>query len=369
MSDVLLDIIKLYTLLSVASSVRPQTVTPVQQREILRVLNVYNVSATCYVYGRSVCCYSDENVVCSDNHAYAINKAIETVGQGIVFLRRGQYVINEPINLRSNIILMGEGARATVLNRYGNNVMIKAEGKSDIIHNIGVMNMRLYDRAVSSSDMVYLLNVKDSVFAYLTLSNFGGYGIHVEGGEPPLYSFWDVFDHILIESHYCQAGIRFDGIAHDMFISNITGGFSGVALDVKSYTLMRNIWYVGDAINIRGNGVIVDNIVFDFCRSACITINGGVSGIIITNGTLCGSTPTADIIRIVVPSGSKVSNVIIQNIVGKPDAQFRSLVRKEGDGDLEKILIENIALPNGTERYYGFTIDNVNIRVVNDFYM
>lgn len=338
------------------------------------------VSAVIYRSGDRACYSKDSNVVdCSSDHGYIIQRAINE-NTGIILIRAGNYYINRTIELKSNIALVGEGDRATTLVRTSNVVLLRAYSTSEVLHNIKLLNFRVFDNGYTS-DLIHFFNVKDSVIGFLTLSNFAGIGIRVSGtGVLPLYSFWNAIHDILIETNIGYAGIVLEPPSPDTWIFRIRGVKPKYCIQVRSSgSYISDIWCAESEyiIDVNANMNIIKNVTFDLHKTAGIHINASnrnISGAIIDTCYISGDPdPNADLIRITVESGYSASNIIVRNLVASRQAQYRSIIGVEGGGVVEKLMVDGVYVPPSTSpsyvRYRNLTIDGVNVKVLNDPYM
>ena len=114
----------------------------------------------------------------------AINNAINSITKGVIFVPRGTYLLSGPINVKSDIVLMGEGNATTFKVKDAINI------NDNIVKVVNASNVVLADFAVDGNRTnqdetlytqytVFISNAQNATLSNLHVYNANGVGIQV----------------------------------------------------------------------------------------------------------------------------------------------------------------------------------------------
>lgn len=114
----------------------------------------------------------------------AINNAINSINKGVIFVPRGTYLLSGPINLKSDIVLIGEGNATTFKVKDNINIndnIIKIVNASNVtLSNFGVDGNRAnQDETIYTQYAVFVSNTQNVTVDNLNVYNANGVGIQI----------------------------------------------------------------------------------------------------------------------------------------------------------------------------------------------
>jgi hypothetical protein len=194
-----------------------------------------------------------KSIITSSTDAVAvIQKAIDSLPAtgGKIFIKAGEYVIHSSINLKSFVVLEGEGADITTLKIY-DTISNPADGS--MLNRVAIKNMTI-DAENRTVDALVMRNPVECLIERVFFRRIGGTAIRFENVRPA-HGYWNVIEKCLIDAkNRCidikgsdsnfisknviyggQIGLRInDGyniITDNDFLKNVVGIMEEVALN------------------------------------------------------------------------------------------------------------------------------------------
>jgi len=284
---------------------------------------------------------------------------------GLIFIKAGTYEISSSINVKSKITIIGEGRKVTILRRTADIPIFKFyeyDGQSGNQEKNVLADLSLdgnYNQDYTS-DMIQISQLKDSIFQRLNLYNYKGNGFYLKGSSS-YKTFWCVFEDILLEGYTNEnthAGIYIDSNAHDCMFKRITGGYHkyGIYFNHGGHWI-EDIWFVKceNMLYIKNSGIRGRALTFDTCRGHSLyidAIENDVQHIHLHQLHFILPPSNYALIYINIGSGKYVRQIDLRDVFGWGDTQTY-IVDKQGSGTLDRLTIDGVYHPSGTEGRYN----------------
>ncbi|AFV22871.1 hypothetical protein Mpsy_0662 [Methanolobus psychrophilus R15] len=211
----------------------------------------------------------------------AVRSAIDAIDEGVILFNPGTYSISSPVELKSNIELVGDNA---VMQGY---IIFMITGKTDVtIRGFEFTNPAAqYTSIAANKGLIDITNSKNCVIEDNTFRNFRDYGINLAVGSTSHFNEQiTIRNNEFLDYGYCGVMIWKqsnniyvdDNVFKDINVKKVNGNAYGIALAKGSnsyahseYIYIRNNWIennpVWEGIDSHGaNHVYIqDNTVID----------------------------------------------------------------------------------------------------------
>ncbi|MDH4619712.1 right-handed parallel beta-helix repeat-containing protein [Brevibacillus sp. AY1] len=197
------------------------------------------------------------------NDAEAIQKAIDFLakrglseGGGVVFIPRGEYLLNKTIEVKDNITLMGEGSSNRWANRMGSNLVQNNNSLSTLLRITG-RDTRISQLGIRGDESAFTDGITLDGAEYVTIdhsliSHMGRRGIYDKGG---------VVRRIQSNSIYHTKDNAIEGKLWDSYLAGNDIGYGKIGLYITggpSRITGNKFWLQGEhAVWLGGNKSIL----------------------------------------------------------------------------------------------------------------
>lgn len=319
-------------------------------------------------------------------------------GGGTIFYKAGKYYTANTLLTNSLVDEIGDGMDATTITRTADVILYnftetQAGGTSANEQRCLLEGMTLCGEVYVqgqnmqyTSDMVYIYQLKDSIFNDLHIANETHDGFYITGTLSN--SFWNTFETMLMDNPLGQntgSAFYLGNKALDSYIYNVWGG--GWKYDVQNaggatdWDIDR-MWLTNavNVVNFRSDtwfgAFYFNNIWFDAgggssqatgCGIVLNATNAGFGDISFENLFFIGMWTNLDLVRIDSSAGQVGSDIYFLNLHGSPTRTNSAIINWTGSGTIQSMTIDQDHLKGTTNRYVG-TFTN-SIHIVNDDYL